>query len=124
MAKEQKCPQSTVLYTRKTCESPKFTLTALVNTNSLICCSYSPHLNPLRCFHDESLSGGVGIWMGSVHRRVAVTSLKGSSIPPSETERGKKDPGSGWSRVLMTNFPTWKQPRTQGLLGFQYGGGS
>ena len=32
------------------------------------------------------------------------TSFPGSFISPHQRERGKKDPGSGWSRVLVTNL--------------------
>ena len=29
---------------------------------------------------------------------------------PTPKERGKKDPGSGWSRVLVTNYPHGRGP--------------
>mgnify|MGYP000509553994 CR=1 FL=1 len=35
---------------------------------------------------------------------ISTTSFPGSFISPPQRERGKKDPGSGWSRVLVTNL--------------------
>ena len=32
------------------------------------------------------------------------TSFPGYFIPPPQRERGKKDPGSGWSRISVTNL--------------------
>ena len=36
--------------------------------------------------------------------RIVSTSFPGSLISPPQREREKKDPGSGWSRVLVTNL--------------------
>ena len=42
---------------------------------------------------------------------ISPTSFPGSFISPPQRERGKKDPGSGWSRVLVTNLSSreWSQ---------------
>ena len=36
------------------------------------------------------------------------TSFPESFISPPQRERGKEDPGSGWSRVLVTNLFSWE----------------
>ena len=44
------------------------------------------------------------------------TSFPESFISPPQREQGKKDPGSGWSRVLVTNLSSWEGPQLFRIL--------
>jgi len=51
----------------------------------------------------------------SLQRPTSLT-FPGSFKSPPQRELGKKDPGSGWSRVLVTNLYYWEGSQIFGIL--------